>query len=181
MRGFDGEHEHETANTMPATTKKEVASHKAELSLHHHTRSHDHSRKIGSKREEHHVSSLINHKPARVVKLRRSKGQVVQGCDVYIGRRCARGGWDLPESKWHCPFTMKECGSAKEIVRRYREYVLNRPDLLDSLHELDGKVLGCWCKNKPTDHCHGDVLVELLEQGWGTRHHGRAEQTKMET
>ena len=29
------------------------------------------------------------------------------------------------------------------------------------LHELDDKILGCWCYPKP---CHGQVLIELREQ-----------------
>lgn len=36
-----------------------------------------------------------------VVRLRRSKGQVVQDCTLYIGRACYRGGWTLPQSKWY--------------------------------------------------------------------------------
>ena len=31
---------------------------------------------------------------------------------------------------------------------------------LARIQELEGKVLGCWCK--PQD-CHGDVLVELID------------------
>lgn len=30
-----------------------------------------------------------------------------------------------------------------------------------SLHELDGKILGCFCK---PDKCHGDVLIKLLNE-----------------
>lgn len=33
--------------------------------------------------------------------------------------------------------------------------------LMKSLPELKGKTLGCWCKPYP---CHGDVLVELLNE-----------------
>lgn len=29
----------------------------------------------------------------------------------------------------------------------------------DELLELDGKVLGCWCKPRP---CHGDVYVKII-------------------
>jgi hypothetical protein len=32
---------------------------------------------------------------------------------------------------------------------------------MQSLDELEGKTLGCFCKPKP---CHGDVLLELLSQ-----------------
>lgn len=98
----------------------------------------------------------------RVVKLRRQGGKVVQGCDVYIGRRVRMGGWDLPQSKWANPFTVKNSGSSQEAARRYREYITQQPDIMASLHELDGKVLGCWCKEKPSDSCHGDILVDLL-------------------
>jgi hypothetical protein len=34
---------------------------------------------------------------------------------------------------------------------------------MNSLHELKGKTLGCWCKKKSSDACHGDVLVELIK------------------
>lgn len=73
------------------------------------------------------------------------------------------GGWNLPESKWANPFTVAQCGgSVKVAIERYREYLLKRPDLLAQIMELDGKVLGCWCKKKPLDPCHGDVLVEQV-------------------
>jgi hypothetical protein len=99
-----------------------------------------------------------------VVRIRRSGGKVVQGCDVYIGRRCTYGGWDLPQSKWHNPFSIQQCGgSAKVAVERYESYIRNTPALMASLEELRGKVLGCWCKERPDDVCHGDVLVRLLQ------------------
>ena len=34
-----------------------------------------------------------------------------------------------------------------------------KPQLLNDLHELKGKTLGCFCKPKI---CHGDILVELV-------------------
>jgi hypothetical protein len=103
---------------------------------------------------------------AEVVKLSRKGGVVQQDCDTYIGRRVARGGWDLPQSKWSNPFRVEsDSKEAREsAVANYRGYVLSRPDLMDSLHELRGKRLGCWCKTTPDVPCHGDVLVELLER-----------------
>jgi hypothetical protein len=80
--------------------------------------------------------------------------------DVYIGRG----------SKWGCPYTIikdrptlaKEIVASKEeTLSKYKEYVLNTPELMESLDELDGKVLGCFCKPEP---CHGDVLLELIAQ-----------------
>jgi len=69
--------------------------------------------------------------------------------DVYIGR----------PSKWGNPYSIGKDGNRKEVIEKYRKYILSNKELLDSLHELDGKILGCWCKPK---ECHGDVLVELL-------------------
>lgn len=71
--------------------------------------------------------------------------------DVYIGR----------PSKWGNPFRIGRDGSRKDVIELYRQWALNNPVLLNSLHELRGKTLGCWCKPLP---CHGDVLVELVEQ-----------------
>ena len=80
--------------------------------------------------------------------------------DVYIGRG----------SKWGCPYTIikdrptlaKEIVDTKEeALSKYKEYVLASPELMNSLDELYGKVLGCFCK---PDKCHGDVLLELISQ-----------------
>ncbi len=78
--------------------------------------------------------------------------------DIYIGR----------PSKWGNPFshlenTMAEfkVASREEAIEKYREWINNKPDLLNSLLELKNKILGCWCSPKS---CHGDVLIELLEE-----------------
>lgn len=97
----------------------------------------------------------------KVVSLRRRGGKIVQDCDIYIGRRCTYGGWDLPTSKWANPFTIKKCGSVELAVEKYRNYILENAQLLDDLEELRGKTLGCWCK---PGSCHGDVLVELFKK-----------------
>lgn len=70
--------------------------------------------------------------------------------DVYIGR----------PSKWGNPFSADEYGRA-EAIKKYKEYILSTTELLYSLHELDGKTLGCYCKPLA---CHGDVLIELRQQ-----------------
>jgi hypothetical protein len=103
---------------------------------------------------------------AEVVKLSRKGGVVVQDCDVYIGRRVARGGWNLPSSKWHNPFVAKDSNpeSVQEAVNLYEKYVRKSPGLMDSIEELRGKRLGCWCKTSPGAPCHGDVLVKLLNE-----------------
>lgn len=96
-----------------------------------------------------------------VVHLRRLKGKVVQDCDVYIGRACNMGGWRLPQSKWYNPYSVKQYGR-DGALDRYRKYIeANENNLLNDLHELAGKRLGCWCKPSP---CHGDILRELFSR-----------------
>jgi len=81
--------------------------------------------------------------------------------DVYIGRG----------SKWGNPFThIKDrktkaefiVESREESIEKYRQWILSQPNLLNDIHELKGKTLGCFCKPKS---CHGDVLAELANKG----------------
>ena len=96
--------------------------------------------------------------PPTVVRLKRSKGKIVQDADVTITRRWSLGGWDLPQSFWANPYSVKIYGR-DEALRLYREHVLKLPNLDTELEKLSGKRLGCWCHPEP---CHGDILVELF-------------------
>lgn len=78
--------------------------------------------------------------------------------DVYVGRG----------SKWGNPFSHMDNTKAQfkvatreEAIEKFREWIMTQQHLLDSLHELKGKTLCCFCKPKS---CHGDVLVELVEK-----------------
>lgn len=96
-----------------------------------------------------------------VVHLRRLKGKIVQDCDIYIGRACNMGGWKLSQSKWHNPYSVKQYGR-DGAIDRYKTYIeSNENNLLNDLHELAGKKLGCWCK---PNRCHGDILRELFKK-----------------
>ena len=79
--------------------------------------------------------------------------------DLYIGRELNYPKAKFNRSKWANPFSVKRYGR-EEALRLYKEYVRNTPDLYNSLPELEGKILGCWCK---PESCHGDILFELLE------------------
>lgn len=68
--------------------------------------------------------------------------------DVYIGR----------PSKWGNPFVIGRDGDRATVISKYRGWLLARPELVAALHELRGKVLGCWCAPLA---CHGEVLAEL--------------------
>lgn len=78
--------------------------------------------------------------------------------DVYIGREMK--SFSLPQSKWHNPFKTGIDGTKEEVLIKYRNHVLQSPELMGSLDELSGLTLGCWCK---PESCHGDVLVDLLQ------------------
>lgn len=71
--------------------------------------------------------------------------------DVYIGRG----------TKWGNPFEIGRDGNREEVIRLYEIYARNNPEIMNSLHELKGKRLGCSCKPAP---CHGDVLVKLIKE-----------------
>ncbi len=79
---------------------------------------------------------------------------------LYIGKSFNMGGWKLEASKWNNPYQAKKYGR-DEALTSYRKYILNAPHLLNSLPELSGKTLACWCAPDP---CHGDVLVQLFNE-----------------
>ena len=76
--------------------------------------------------------------------------------DVYIGR----------PSKWGNPFSHLANTLAKfrvrnrqEAIDKYREWIVQQPELMADLESLRGKTLGCFCSPRA---CHGDILIELL-------------------
>jgi hypothetical protein len=103
-------------------------------------------------------------KATACVKIMRRNGSVVQDCDIYIGRACNMGGWRLPQSKWHNPYSAKQYGREACIVL-FEQYIRNTKHLIEALPELRGKTLGCWCHPQS---CHGDVLIKLLIEYHGS-------------
>ena len=75
----------------------------------------------------------------------------VETYDVYIGR----------SSKWGNPFIIGRDGDRQEVIKKYRDWIITRPKLMEALPELQNKVLGCWCSPKA---CHGEVLITLLKE-----------------
>ena len=76
--------------------------------------------------------------------------------DVYIGGPVPRKG--IKGSKWENPKRSPRDGSREEVIKWYEEWIQAQPELMAALHELKGRVLGCWCSPLP---CHGDVLARL--------------------
>lgn len=75
---------------------------------------------------------------------------------LYIGRPSK---WGNPFS--HLPNTMADffVSSREEAVDKYEDYLRNNKYLIECLGELDGKILGCFCKPQ---RCHGDILIKLF-------------------
>jgi hypothetical protein len=75
--------------------------------------------------------------------------------DVYIGR----------PSKWGNPLKLDRIDDTPEqrakVIADYEAWLQTQPHLLKAIHELRGKVLGCWCSPKA---CHGDVLARLANE-----------------
>lgn len=91
--------------------------------------------------------------PTRVVNIKH------EDYDVYIGRAVPRRG--LKKSPYANPFKIGKDGTREEVIEKYREWLLNQPELIErAKRELKGKVLGCWDKPLP---CHGDVLAEVVD------------------
>lgn len=76
--------------------------------------------------------------------------KTVDDYDVYIGR----------PSKFGNPFVIGKDGSRKEVIDKYREWIKTQPHLMNSLYELKGKRLACFCVPKL---CHGHVLAEMAD------------------
>ena len=88
--------------------------------------------------------------------------------DIYIGRAFHRRGYNLPQSPWANPFPIGYDEKRRPaVVRQFREWVTTSDDpravwMREHLQLLRGHRLACWCK--PNQMCHGDVLIELVEE-----------------
>ena len=80
--------------------------------------------------------------------------------DIYIGRgKCPITN---KVSIWGNPFIIGRDGNRQEVIQKYRDWIVQQPDLMKRLPELKGKILGCYCR--PHYACHGDILVELANK-----------------
>lgn len=76
--------------------------------------------------------------------------------DVYVGRPGPYGNpWSSKPSK----YAEHIVESKSEAIEKYRNYVLNNPELLDKINELKGKTIACWCDEN--ESCHGDVIIKI--------------------
>jgi hypothetical protein len=52
-------------------------------------------------------------------------------------------------------------GTREDVIRKYEDWVVTQPHLMQALHELRGKDLVCFCAPQG---CHGDVLLRLANE-----------------
>lgn len=85
-------------------------------------------------------------------------------CDVKIDRTTPYGN----------PYQIPRDGNRNMVVARHQAWLMmwlkekreviiqgyNNKWVCEHVHELKGKILGCWCKPK---RCHGDNLIWLLD------------------
>jgi len=103
--------------------------------------------------------------------------------NIYIGRkgivfvdtdRIDENGKNIKERYPKCnsifanPFKVKKNqDNRKQTVGDYEEYIIKKienENLFEELLSLEGKNLGCWCKEPDKlVGCHGDVLLKLLK------------------
>lgn len=97
---------------------------------------------------------------------------LILGSSSGKGRRttvvhCSRSTYDVlidRTTKWGNPYLIGQDGTREEVIEKYHQWIVTQTTLMDSLHELKGKRLGCWCHPKP---CHGWVLVDLIRDRFG--------------
>ena len=58
-------------------------------------------------------------------------------------------------SKWRNQFRLCDGSNRKKVLEFYRRYILSNSNLIETVKELKGKVLGCWCAPYL---CHAEVL-----------------------
>ena len=78
-------------------------------------------------------------------------------------------------SIWANPFKVKKNSNGDGdnrniVIENYEEYIIKKiknNNLYEELLSLEGKNLGCWCKEIDKDidiSCHGDTLLKLLKK-----------------
>lgn len=78
--------------------------------------------------------------------------------DIYIGRGSPYGN----------PYVIGKDGDRDEVCDKYQkdfnERIQKDPEFVELVNLLEGKRLGCFCKQKTREvRCHGDTFVKYFE------------------
>ncbi len=90
--------------------------------------------------------------------------------NIYIARKgivfIDNERFPKEDSIWANPFKIDVNTSRNEAIDKYKTYITKKLNDGEISHQellnLKGKQLGCWCKDKENNQCHGDILVELI-------------------
>ncbi len=90
--------------------------------------------------------------------------------NIYIARKgivfIDNERFPKEDSIWANPYKINTNTSRTEAIEKYKTYItkkINDGEISrELLLNLKGKQLGCWCKDKGENQCHGDILVELI-------------------
>jgi hypothetical protein len=96
--------------------------------------------------------------------------------NVYIGRKGIifitdpktnkKERYPKNDSIFANPYKVDKDGTIEEVINMYIKYltkkIKNKEITIEQILSLRGKRLGCWCKEKGDEMCHGDILMELL-------------------
>lgn len=97
-------------------------------------------------------------------------------CDVYVGRGGPDGEIDLLNHEYVSqrgylgnPYPADQFGREQAVAMYVRAFMLElerRPALRRAVHQLRGKVLGCWCQRLEDDGptCHAEVIAQAADR-----------------
>lgn len=80
-------------------------------------------------------------------------------CDVNI---CRPSKWGNPYSHLNVSSAKYKVDTVEDAVKAYEAYLLSNQELMESLHELKYKTIGCVCGTRSP--CHGKVLKKYVDQ-----------------
>ena len=94
--------------------------------------------------------------------------------NVYIGRKgiVFIDGVRFPkeDSIWCNPFKITATTTREMVLAQYEQHINNKlqnPEMVKALLLLQGKTLGCWCREpQHADEliCHGDILLRKINE-----------------
>ena len=88
--------------------------------------------------------------------------------NLYINKNLAKysKNQSLSDSIWYKDISelqkFRSNDEDDDYLTVYERCVRSTPELWNNIHNLENKVLGCWCK--PSEPCHADVLIKLFKE-----------------
>jgi hypothetical protein len=118
----------------------------------------------------------------KLLKIKEFIGEIVHcrksNFQIYIGRPKLNESWNYGN-----PFEIGINGKRKEVVEKCKRWLVTgesfgnenatetrRLWILNNLHHLKDKILGCWC-DYPKEDCHGRILKELSDYAFLNNYH----------